>query len=803
MLIIVESPAKAKTISHIVGPEYTVTASVGHIRNLSDEKKTKDGKSLEINGVDIQNHFQPYYQTDAKKTDIVAKLKQLVKTNPVVLFATDADREGEAISWHLAEVLGFKDKTKIQRLEFHEITPKAIQEALAHPRLLNLELVAAQQARQVLDKLVGYKLSPVLWNTMGNYHLSAGRVQSPALHLVCVREAEIEVFIIEEYWEIEGNFQTEKNIMAKLSLNLLTDEKIQTDKSNQTWKLTKVAGQKIPNPITNQGQLEELLKGTILNTEFKVEKITPRDEKSSPKAPFTTSTLQQSASTKLGFSPRQTMQLAQKLYEGVDIGGRSTALITYMRTDSTNLSADSIVVARKWIEQNHPQALPPSARLYKSKSRNAQEAHEAIRPINPALHPDSLKGKIDSAQHRLYSLIWQQMVASQMTDEIRQRYIMDLENSMSDGFSGSLSWTVKPGYKLVTGEEYSLSPKEVLKEGQNLYLNEVLAFQKQTKPPSRFSPASLIKHMEEAGIGRPSTYATIISTLQDREYVTIENNSMKPTPLGRKIDQLLFDNFKEVTSSELTAEMEDSLDAISRGEKEYEQVLTDFWFPFKKQVEEKSLQITAQKDIYRSSQTDVLCPTCGSAMILKIGRFGEYFQCQETSDHQFPKNFREYNVALEEARVKYQIQTNGKVCAVCGKNLIVRVSKASLKPYIACADYQVGNNHTVRPISLGECPRCALVGRTGDAAGVMVMKKGFRGKSFIGCSLPSEICGFIEGQDPADTPKPKKSFGKTGSDGSTAKSKFAKANTAVKSAKTSSAKLSKSKPSSTKKAGIK
>ena len=778
MLIIVESPAKAKTIAHIVGPEYTVTASVGHIRGLSDDKKTKAGKTLEINGIDIEDNFQPYYQTDPKKADIVAKLKQLVKTNPVVLFATDADREGEAISWHLAEVLGFKDKSKIKRLEFHEITPKAIKEALANPRHLNQELVAAQQARQVLDKLVGYKLSPVLWNTMGNYHLSAGRVQSPALHLVCVRENEIEAFVIEEYWEIEGDFENSGsnqnsksgNSPALLDLRLLDSTKEITEKANQTWKLTKIAGQKIPNPISSQKEVEELLSKTLNDTEFKVEKITPKDEKSSPRAPFTTSTLQQAASTKLGFSPRQTMQTAQKLYEGVEISGKFTALITYMRTDSTNLSADSIEVARTWIKNTHPKALPASPRIYKSKSRNAQEAHEAIRPINPALHPDSLKGKIDSGLYRLYNLIWQQMVASQMTDEIRQRYVMDLVNSNQDVFAGSIAWTISPGFKLVTGEDFTLTPKELLKEGQSLFLNSIIAFQKQTRPPSRFSPASLIKHMEEAGIGRPSTYATIISTLQDREYVVIEGSSMKPTPLGRKIDQLLFANFKEVTSSELTAEMEESLDEISRGEKQYAQVLSDFWFPFKKQVEEKSLQIKEQKDDYRSSQTDVLCPTCNAATVLKIGRFGEYFQCQEHQEHQFPKNFREYNIALEEAREKYNYQLKDRVCEVCAKPLIVRVSKASLKTYLACAEYKVGNNHTVAPISLGDCPRCALAGRTGSKAGVLVMKRGFRGKSFLGCSLPAEVCGFIEGQDPAEVAKPKKAVTKT----ATAKPNFTK-----------------------------
>lgn len=749
MLIIVESPAKAKTISKIVGSKYVVKASIGHIRGLSDSKKTADGRSLEVNGIDTENDFLPIYEIDEKKKDVVSELKKLAKASKDgILFATDSDREGEAISWHLADVLGVKDKSTIQRLEFHEITQKAIQEAIANPRKLNLQLVSAQQARQVLDKLVGYKLSPVLWKAMSNFHLSAGRVQSPALHLICLREQEILAFKPEEFWEITGSFSDDELNKAKEIWQIAEDQdnskKDETLPKNLNLKLSKIKGKKLPEKVTSKQELITILDNLADFPQFKVTSVTQKTEKSYTRPPFITSTLQQAASSKLGLPPKLTMQMAQKLYEGIDIDGQPTALITYMRTDSVNLSQESVELARQFIKKEFPDFLPKESKFYKSKSRNAQEAHEAIRPTNPMMSPQKLRGKLEPRMLKLYELIWTQMIACQMTDEIRERVSFDLENSRTDQFGGSIAWTTHLGFKAITGEEVSLKPKFSLEVGQVLFLQELLYLQKFTSPPSRYSPASLIKKLEELGIGRPSTYASIISTLQDREYVENKQNVMYPSTLGMKINDLLTDNFAEITGSAMTAQMEDNLDQISRGEKEYKQVLSEFWWPFKKEVEEKSGIINENKEKYKSTETDVLDPKHGDLMVLKIGRFGEYFQNPNHPESIYPKNFREYEVAINEARVTYADQTKGKKCEICKKDLIVRVSKASLKPYIACPDYKVGNKHTVMAVNFGPCPKCSTDGRTGKNAGVLVQKKGFRSKSFIGCSLAKDVCGYIQ-----------------------------------------------------------
>lgn len=763
-LIIVESPAKAKTISKIVGSEYVVKASVGHIRALSDAKLGADSNKLEIAGVDIPNHFFPIFEIDSDKKDVVKELQKLAKNSSEILFATDSDREGEAISWHLAQVLNIKDLSKIKRLEFHEITTKAIKEAIAHPRTLNLNLVEAQKARQVLDRLVGFKLSPVLWQVMSNYKLSAGRVQSPALALICQREEEIEAFVTDEYWEIQGLVEKENSKKTVLQSWVFDQEIGKIDISTNVevflrkeydeienpllLKFSKSKGQKLPKEISDIQICQDLTVFILEDTTFKVVLAETKTEKSSPRPPFTTSTLQQAASSALGYNPKMTMQLAQRLYEGTEIDGAPTALITYMRTDSVNLSQESIESARKLIAKNYPNYLPKEPRYYKGKTRNAQEAHEAIRPINPELTPYQLEGKIEPKMLKLYELIWKQTISSQMTDEIRERLSFELENSHKDQFTGSVAWTIQAGFKAVTGEKMSSKTDIGLELNQVVYLGNMVYTQHFTKPPSRYSQASLVKKLEELGIGRPSTFASIISTLQDREYVESKavtgTNQMIPTSLGRKIYELLKENFSKVTSSELTAQMEDNLDRISRGEEDYEKMLDDFWWEFKKDVESKSANINENKDKYKTSATDELCPECGSAMELKIGRFGEYFQCQNVKEHQFPKNYKEYNVAIEEARVKYAPQADGKKCEECGKPMIVRVSKSSLNPYIACPEYKVGNKHTVTAVNFGPCPKCAEEGRTGDKSGVLIQKKAFRGKSFIGCNLDKAICGYVQ-----------------------------------------------------------
>jgi DNA topoisomerase I len=469
MLIIVESPAKAKTISHYLGKNHIVKASVGHVRQISDDKKTLDGRKLLINGIDIENGFTPIYEIDEKKQQVVKDLKELAKSaKDGILFATDSDREGEAISWHLAEVLGIKDKTKVKRLEFHEITKSAIEKAMKNPRDLNIKLVTAQQARQVLDKLVGYSLSPVLWSVVGNYKLSAGRVQSPALRLVCEREKEIEDFLPKEYWEISGNLaisptpltqtwnlfdKNKKNLETKIKPENESEEETVVDFKNlKNLRLIRVKGQKIPTTIDTKAQVELLIKDLDKDTEFTVNDIKITPESIHTKPPFITSTLQQAASSKLGFTPKITMQLAQKLYEGVEINGQPMALITYMRTDSYNLSTESISLIRDFIQNNFPQFLPQKSKVYKSKSKNAQEAHEAIRVINPNILPKTVKlalGKLDTKLFKLYDLIWRQTIACQMTDELRERFGFELENSQKDAFAGSVVTTTSQGFKAV------------------------------------------------------------------------------------------------------------------------------------------------------------------------------------------------------------------------------------------------------------------------------------------------------------------------------------------------------------------
>jgi len=691
MLIIVESPAKAKTISKIVGKTHTVKASVGHIRKLSSQKTTVDGRKLEINGVDIEKDFKPIYEIDKEKRKVISEIKKLAKTaKDGILFATDSDREGEAISWHLSEILGIKDKSKVRRLEFHEITKTAIKKAIDKPRSLNLNLVSAQRARQVLDKLVGFKVSPMIWKVMSNYKLSAGRVQSPALRLICEREKQILAFKPEEYWEIEGIFDSTS---VKLQEIFLSSEQKKPENLDY-FRLTKIKDKKLPE-LKAKKEVQELTEDLAKFPEFKVVSIKERKETSRTKPPFITSTLQQAASSSLGFSPKVTMGIAQKLYEGVDIDGSPTALITYMRTDSVNLSKDSIESCREYIQANFPEFVPDSAKFYKSKSRNAQEAHEAIRPTNPLLTPASLKSKLETRLWKLYDLIWKRTVACQMTDEVRVRFNFDLANQSKDVFAGSIAWTIHPGYKALYPNLISPKKNFDLKEGQVLFLQKVFYQQNFTKPPARYSAASLVKKLEDLGIGRPSTYASIISTLTDREYVESQKSQMMPTTLGMKVNDLLTENLQIVTSAELTAQMESFLDEVSRGKKSYQEILNNFWWDFKKEVEKTTDQVSLDREKYRSSRTDVLCPTCSSQMELRIGRFGEYFQCLSVAEHRFAKNFREYKIALEKAQQEYSEQTKGEKCQVCGKDMIVRVSKAKLKPYIACPDYRVGNKHSI------------------------------------------------------------------------------------------------------------
>jgi DNA topoisomerase I len=686
MLIIVESPAKARTIKNILGSGYQVEASIGHIRALSDSKKTKDGRKLVVNGIDIDNGFEPMYEIAEGKQDVVKKLKQLAKAaNGEILFATDSDREGESISWHLAELLGIKDKSKIKRLEFHEITASAIKEALAHPRPLNTDLVEAQKARQVLDKLVGYRLSPVLWAVLSDYKLSAGRVQSPALVLVYKRELEIEAFQSEEYWEGLGDFAASPTkLTTKRFVPDDVQEKLPFTLKELPSKYDQISG------VTVAGIESDLNR----DNKFRVSSVTTKTATSRPRPPFTTSTLQQAASSRLGMAPRATMQAAQRLYEGVDLGGRPTALITYMRTDSTFLSQEAISKIRGELTKHHPEHLHDTSRVYSSKSKNAQEAHESIRPTDPSITPQSIRGQIEPRLWKLYNLIWSRAMATQSRDEVRELTNYVLTNADGFVFTYTHSEQKVLGWKYFegVGKNDEITPSVTLKEGSEYYLNLLNLFQKFTQPPGRFSPASLIKELEKEGIGRPSTYASIISTLYDRGYVEEDQKSLISSALGRSVAKILLDNFTEITGKEMTAEMEDNLDKISRHELDYKTLLTQFWGPFDQEVASKTELLKADREKYkRLSSETIPDPTGKGMLVLRLGRFGEYWQNEEDPKLMYPKFFREIETTLKANNELYGAKVKTLFSPVSKEPLTIRVSKKSLNPYVATESYTVGS----------------------------------------------------------------------------------------------------------------
>lgn len=687
MLIIVESPAKARTIRSILGNKYTVEASIGHIRAISDERKTKDGRKLLINGIDIEKGFQPIFEIAEGKKDLVSKLKKLAKEHKnQILFATDSDREGESISWHLSEVLGIKDKSSIKRLEFHEITADAIQEAVAHPRPLNTSLVEAQKARQVLDKIVGYRLSPVLWTTLSDYKLSAGRVQSPALVLVFQREKEIEAFKPEEYWEGLGDFA---NNTSTLAVQKFAPEDQVEEKLPFVIKNLKKGVEAI-----NATTVEEIITDLKNHPKFVVTDVSQKAATSRPRPPFTTSTLQQAASSRLGFAPRLTMSTAQRLYEGVDIDGRPTALITYMRTDSTFLSNEALNKVRSYISGRSPQVLEEKTRYFSSKSKNAQEAHEAIRPTNPHLTPDMLKGKIDARQWKLYDLIWRRTLATQCKDEQRLLTTYTLTNSDGYSFTFTYSKQTEQGYKFYdkTSEKQGMIPSVTLAQGGVYYLSALQLFQKFTQPPGRYSPASLIKKLEELGIGRPSTYASIISTLYDRGYVDENTKSLIPTTLGKTVARILLENFAEVTGNEMTSEMEDGLDKISRHELDYQTLLENFWKRFDAEVTKKTAELKEKRAEYKQVSSEKIPDPSGKGMlVLKLGRFGEYWQNEEDPKIMYPKNFREIEETLKRNYELYGSKVEGLISPISRESLVIRVSKKTLNPYVATEAYTVGS----------------------------------------------------------------------------------------------------------------
>ena len=584
-LLIVESPTKAKTLKKFLGANYKVVASFGHVRDLPKTKL----------GVDVDKDFEPQYVVPTKAKKVIAELKKDAKGADEVILATDQDREGESISWHLAEALGLKNP---KRIVFHEITKSAIAEALAHPGIIDMNLVNAQQARRVLDRIVGYKISPFLWKKVAK-GLSAGRVQSVAVRLVVEKEEEIKKFVAQEYWQI-----------------IATLKKQDARNNNQTFEafLNKKNGKAVDKlEIKNEQESKEILKD-LENAEYKIEKVDKKETKKNPLPPFTTSTLQQSAANKFGYSSKYTMSLAQKLYE--------QGHITYHRTDSLNLSQMSLDAAEKFITSSFGKNYF-NQRRFKAKG-NAQEAHEAVRPTFAEKSPESLKGELESAQLKLYTLIWQRFIASQMTSAIFDSTKVEI-TANNYGFGANGQILKFDGFLKVYPMKFSENEMPELKEKEVVELININPSQHFTEPPARYNEASLIKALELHGIGRPSTYAPTLSTIQDRHY--IEKNDQKrffPTEMGVIVNDVLVKNFPEIVDINFTASMEKELDEIAEGKDTWQKTVRDFYEPFAKNLKEKYEDVPKENlDI----KTDKKCPKCGKDMVEKMGRFGRFFAC--------------------------------------------------------------------------------------------------------------------------------------------------------------------------------
>ena len=593
-LVIVESPAKAKTINKFLGPNYKVESCLGHIKDLPKN-------SL---GVDINNGFKPTYVLIPGKKKVVEKLKKLSSKADKIFLATDMDREGEAISWHLSQELDHKNKF---RIVFNQITKEALQEAVKNPGQIDKNKVDAQQGRRILDRLVGYKLSPLLWDKVKG-GLSAGRVQSVAVRLLCEREEEIEKFVPEERWNIGAVFKGKKGKIEAL--------------------LYQINGKK--REIKDERTLRKLVE-KIVQANYKVLRVTKAQIKKSPYPPFTTSTLQQTASSVLRFSPARTMKIAQDLYEGQDIGSNErVGLITYMRTDSTRIAKEAQLSARKWIKDNMGKDfIPPRIREYKNK-KTSQDAHEAIRPTRVELTPEKVKNYLSPDHYKLYNLIWRRFVASQMADALIDRVTIEIEGDFGGEkykFKAESKRLKFAGFLKVYEEEKEKSKKMLsLQEGENLKLEKIISKQTFTQPPPRYTEATLIKALEEKGIGRPSTYAPIISTIQQRGYVRWVRGRLFPTPLARIVNTLLIESFPTLIDVDFTAKMEEGLDEIEQGKEKWTNLVRDFYERFQKDLERAQARMKNIKE--EGLRTSSLrCEKCGREMVVKVGRFGEFLAC--------------------------------------------------------------------------------------------------------------------------------------------------------------------------------
>jgi DNA topoisomerase-1 len=724
-LVIVESPSKAKTINKYLGKNYKVVASVGHVKNLPKSKI----------GVDFENGYTPSYEIIPGKEKVINELVSLASQSDRIYIATDPDREGEAIAFDIADEIISKNKN-IFRILFNEITKKGIEEGINNPLQIDEHLVSSQQARRVMDRIVGYKLSPFLWKVI-YYGLSAGRVQSVALKLICEREEEIRKFIPVEYWSIIAEFKdTDKNKIFQSKL---------IQKNDIAFKFN---GDK--PKINTKAEADEIV--SDLKTKlFKVSDVVRKETKRNPYAPFITSSLQQDASVRLRYAPKKTMMLAQKLYEGIDIGDEGlVGLITYMRTDSTRLSEDSINEARKYIGEKYgKEYLPHIPKHYSKKSSNTQDAHEAIRPTSVFRTPESLRNHLSAELFRLYELIWNRFVACQMQHAVYDQVtvLIDSYESTENGKSSNTykfkttDSTIKfKGFLILyqdisengnKDEEQYAIPDDIEKD-DILDLKELFRKQHFTQPQPRYTESSLIKQLEALGIGRPSTYAMIVTTIINRTYVTLEDRKLHATELGEAVNKLLSEYFKDIINYKFTAKMEDELDKIAEGKIDYLKVMNDFYLPFNNDLENLN---TKTKEIKESLQeiTDIECEKCGSKMMIKWGRNGRFLSC---TNYPKCKNAK----PLPGEQQEHDELAEGKVCSICGAPMLVKSSRYG--KFLGCSRYPDCKN--IMPITLGiKCPKCSV--------GEIVARKAQKSrKKFYGCSRYPD-CDFISNYKPVNS----------------------------------------------------
>ena len=689
-LVIVESPAKARTLGRFLGDKYNLKASLGHIRDLPKSKL----------GIDVENKFEPKYSIPREKSKLIKELKEAAKDASTIYLATDPDREGEAISWHIAEVIQ-AGKTPFKRVVFHEITKDAVEQAFKHPRELDMKLVNAQQARRILDRIVGYMISPVLWKKVRR-GLSAGRVQSVAVKIIVDREREIEKFKPVEYWIIEVELtkqpKSKENVFRASLVGLADGKKLE---------------------IHNQTESERVV-AELKTAGYSVLKVDIKKVSRQPAPPFITSTLQQEAWRKLHFSAKQTMSIAQQLYEGLPIGDEgNVGLITYMRTDSTNISRQAVAETRDYIGGKYgKEYLPEHARSFTRSAKFAQEAHEAIRPTSTIREPLQIKKYLNTTQFRLYQLIWQRMVASQMAAAVFENTTVDIKAAAKQNYLlRATSSTIDfPGFITLYTEGRDEDEPEAKKnpnigkliKGEALEYIDIFPEQRFTQPPPRFTEATLVKMLEQYGIGRPSTYAPIISTIQERGYVDKTGGGFKPTELGILVNDLLIQNFPEVVDIKFTAQMENDLDEVANEDRDWVSVIQEFYTPFTKTLEEaQKIERVKMPEI----QTDEVCPNCGKPVVIKDGRFGKFYACTGYPDCKYTKSIK------KEVGVK---------CPDCGNELIERRSKKG-RTFFGCSNYPKCKFATSFKPLAQKCPECgSLLVQRGKS--VTCLKCKYRGK---------------------------------------------------------------------------